>query len=264
MFRNFQYQLQRETYDAILGSPAELVVVDIDDAGFTPEQVCAISRTKSLLSYLSIGQASSVRWYWDPQWVDGNGDAIPGVAPSWLGPRSADWAGAYEVRYWEPEWQAIVKAGVDRILAAGYRGVVYDVVDAFARWGGSLDAQNMMRSFVTDLMAYGFERNPQYIGNPNSGNPLLVDDDYVSAISGQLGECVFYLRQFARPAHETEWATRYLDRVTAGGKQVFLIEYVSPVETRQHVVQKAIAKGYVPYMARQALDTLEPVWEAYQ
>ena len=264
VFRNFQYQLQRERYDAILASPAELVVVDIDDCRFTAEQVASIARTKTILSYLSVGQASSVRRYWNPQWVDGNGNPIPGVAPAWLGPKNADWAGAYEVRYWEPEWRDILTAGIDRILAAGYRGVVYDVIDAFAHWREVPDAQDRMKALVMELMQHGFSRSPDYIGIPNSGYTLLTDENYVAAISGQLAESVFFLRGMPRREGDTGWATQYLDRVTEAGKQVFLIEYVVPPEMRQRVVAQATARGYVPYMSMTSLSTLEPVWQTYQ
>ena len=264
MFGNFQYQLQNEEYGAILDSPAEIVVVDIDDAKFTAEQVAAVAGTKAILSYLSIGQASRIRWYWDDDWVDGDGDPIPGQAPSWLGPKNAEWDGAYEVRYWEPAWRAILMEGIDRILARGYAGVVYDVVDAFTKWGSVPSPQEKMKRLVMELMNYGRAQSAAYIGIPNSGYQLLLDTTYVSAISAQLGESVFYLDGAPRPPGDTAWATNYLDRVTAAGKQVFVLEYMIPTQTRKLAIAKARAKGYVPYPTTRALDTLEPVWQAYQ
>ena len=61
----------------------------------------------------------------------------------------------------------------------------------------------------------------------------------------------------------TTTATSYLDRATAAGKQVFVIEYVYPPEMRQQAAAKAKAKGYVPYMTMKLLNTLEPVWQTY-
>jgi cysteinyl-tRNA synthetase len=264
MFSNFQYQLQNERYKPILESSAELVVVDVDDCKFTPAQVAAIAETKTILSYLSIGQASNVRWYWNKSWVDADGNPIPGAAPAWLGPKNADWAGAYEVRYWDPEWRAILMQGIDRILAAGYAGAVYDVVDSFEHWAEVPEAPEEMKALVKALMDYGRSRNPDYIGIPNLGYQLLVDSSYLSAISGQLAESVFYLKGGPRPPSDTDWATDFLDRVTAAGKQVFVIEYVYPPEMRCEAARKAKSRGYVPYMTMKALNSLEPVWQTYE
>jgi cysteinyl-tRNA synthetase len=264
MFSNFQYQLQRERYNQIRESAAELLVIDIDDAKFTAQQIAALAQTKTVLSYLSIGQASSVRWYWDKNWVDAQGNPIDGKAPSWLGPKNQEWAGAYEVRYWEPAWRAILMKGIDRILAAGYAGVVYDVVDSFERWANVPTAPEDMKALVKALMDHGRAQNPQYIGIPNLGYQLLTDSSYLSAISAQLSESVFYLRGGPRPPSDTAWATDFLDRVTAAGKQVFVIEYVYPPKIRKQAAAKAKERGYVPYMTMKSLNTLEPVWQTYE
>ena len=263
MFSCFQYQLQRERFEAILESPADLVVVDIDDSKFTPDQVKAIADKKTILSYLSIGQASSVRWYWNPSWVDGNGDPVEGRAPCWLGPKSRSWAGAYEVRYWEPEWASILARGIERILEAGYAGVVFDAVDAFGHWGEVADAADKMKTLVMQLMAYGQSRKADFIGIANSGYQLLVDEDYLATISAQLAESVFFKDGMPRPDGESDWAIKHLNRVTEAGKQVFLIEYLAAQAPRRAAVAKARAWGYVPYMARAQLDTLEPPWQTY-
>lgn len=263
MFQSFQYQLQKERFQPIHDSQADLVIVDVDDSRFTPEQVAQIAAKKTILSYLSVGQASNVRWYWDASWVDANGDPVPGRAPSWLAARSRYWAGAYEVRYWEPEWLAIVQQGVDRILAAGYSGVVYDAVDAFGHWGDVGGAPDLMKQLVMQLMEYGRARKPDYVGIPNSGYQLLTDDDYLGSISAQLAESVFYKDGMPRPDGESDWAIKYLNRMTEAGKPVLLIEYLAAQAPRQSACAKAQRWGYVPYMARKELDTLEPTWHTY-
>jgi uncharacterized protein (TIGR01370 family) len=262
-FANFQYQLQNERYEDIFASPAKLIVVDIDDSSFTKQQVAAISEGKALLSYLSIGQASDKRWYWDPAWVDIDGDPIDGQAPSWLGERNGQWPGAYEVRFWEAGWRDILIEGMNRILDRGYGGVVYDVVDAYATWDEPAAAARM-RALVIDLMKYGRAKKDGYIGIPNSGYPLLRNEEYFDSISGQLCESVFYYGGAPRPPNDTKWATDYLDPVIARGKPVFNIEYGIAWDNRKAVVNRARARGYVPYMAAtQKLDTLEPVWQEY-
>jgi cysteinyl-tRNA synthetase len=52
-----------------------------------------------------------------------------------LGGENPDWKGNYKVKYWDPQWQAIIY-GNDRsyakmILDAGFDGVYLDLIDAF-------------------------------------------------------------------------------------------------------------------------------------
>ena len=221
-----------------------------------------IAGGKTVLSYLSIGQASSYRRYWDAAWVDGSGNAIAGKAPPWLGAKSA-WDKSYEVRYWDEGWLAILKQCIDRILACGYAGVVYDVVDAFAYWEkrGEWTAKARMKTLVGELMAHGRSKLPDYIGIPNAGVELLTDAAYRARITAQLCESVYYLGEEPRSAADSGWATAYLDRVAAEGKQVFVLEYPQALASQKDAIKKARAKGYVPYTTTPRLDVLGPVWQ---
>jgi len=262
MIGNFQYQLQREQLDAIRASRADMVVVDVDDCGFTQAQAAEISAAKTLPSSLSIRQASTYRWYWDAAWIDGSGDVNHGTAPAWLGARSP-WDGSYEVRYWDDAWLAILKQCIDRILACGYAGIVYDVVDAFAYWekSGEWTAKARMKTLVAELMAHGRSKLPAYIGIPNAGVELLTDRAYRSRITAQMRESVFYVGDEARSAADVEWATAYLDLVTGDGKQVFDIEYPEALASQKDAIRRSRAKGYVPYTTTPRLDVLGPVWQ---
>ncbi|MBN2553148.1 MAG: endo alpha-1,4 polygalactosaminidase [Spirochaetales bacterium] len=88
-----------------------------------------------VISYLSIGEAESYRYYWDRSW-DRNRDGHPDPgAPSWLAGENPNWQGNYKVRYWDAQWQAILfgteDSYLDRIVALGFDGVYLDIVDAF-------------------------------------------------------------------------------------------------------------------------------------
>lgn len=80
-----------------------------------------------VLAYLSIGEAESYREYWQRAWTD--------APPRWLGEENPDWTGNFKVRYWDPEWQAVIlgdeSAYLDRILTAGFDGAYLDIIDAF-------------------------------------------------------------------------------------------------------------------------------------
>ncbi len=49
-------------------------------------------------------------------------------------PENPNWPGNYKVRYWDPEWQAIIFEYEDKILNAGFDGVYLNIIDAFEYW----------------------------------------------------------------------------------------------------------------------------------
>lgn len=80
-----------------------------------------------IISYMSIGQAESYRWYWKPFWM-----ATP---PSFIVHEDPYWTGNYYVNYWDPSWQNIIAGPGDsyltRVVTAGFDGVYLDLVNAF-------------------------------------------------------------------------------------------------------------------------------------
>lgn len=85
-----------------------------------------------VLAYMSMGQAEDYRWYWNPDWLKNK--------PAWLGPIDEEWEGNYYVRYWMPEWKALVYGNANsytqKIVDAGFDGVYLDPVDASGYWEG--------------------------------------------------------------------------------------------------------------------------------
>lgn len=88
--------------------------------------------SRLVICYMSIGEAEDYRYYWKSEW---NTDP-----PQWLAEENPDWPGNYKVRYWDPDWQAIIfgspDAYLDRIIAAGFDGVYLDIVNAFEYFEG--------------------------------------------------------------------------------------------------------------------------------
>ena len=52
-------------------------------------------------------------------------------AQAFLGPENPDWKGNYKVRYWQPEWQALIQARIVELADAGFDGAYLDIIDAW-------------------------------------------------------------------------------------------------------------------------------------
>lgn len=83
--------------------------------------------TRTLLCYMSIGQAERYRYYWSAGWT-----ALP---PDFIEVEDPNWLDNYYVHYWDPAWQDVIcgsgNSYVKRIADAGFDGVYLDLVNAY-------------------------------------------------------------------------------------------------------------------------------------
>ena len=142
--KSWHYQLQDINPSAIAKSSADMIVIDYsgENGPFTKAQVERMKRKpdgsrRIVIAYMSIGEAETYRWYW------------PQHSSTWLGPENPEWRGNYGVRFWLPDWQAIIFEYTDRIIAAGFDGVYLDKVDEFEEMGH----EDEMVEFVTRISA---------------------------------------------------------------------------------------------------------------
>lgn len=123
-----------EFLDTIASSRYDLILVDLfyEDSALTPEEIARLKQkpqggSRLVIAYMSIGEAEDYRFYWQSGWKPGN--------PDWIESENPNWPGNFVVRYWDPDWQALIfgspNAYLDRILAAGFDGVYLDIIDAF-------------------------------------------------------------------------------------------------------------------------------------
>ena len=140
--QNFLYLINPENFsskvnfiDAVTSTNYDLLIMDLffnDNSEFSPSEVeqlrvKANGGSRLVVAYMSIGEAEDYRYYWEDDWSRHE--------PSWLDKENPDWEGNYKVKYWDPEWQAIIYGNDDsylkRILDAGFDGVYLDIIDAY-------------------------------------------------------------------------------------------------------------------------------------
>ncbi len=252
---------------------ADLLVVepsrDGSEAGmFTRAEVGAAQADGTIvLAYLSIGEAESYRDYWDDGWVT---DGAPTAsAPDWLGPLNPDFPDNYKVRYWEEGWQAIVLGRLDAILDAAFDGVYLDIIDAYEFWeelppAGPPEQGPLMAEFVGRIAAHAWvtRGRPGFLLFPQNGpqilNALTLAERgrYLAAIDGIGVEDTFYFgdAEEDNPLDPQEEALRWIRRFHEAGKLVLAVDYLTAPALQADFVERARAEGFVPLVARRALD----------
>ena len=140
--KNFLYLINPQTYTSKSKFLSDLDATNFDvfiiDASFnddsnplTAADVQALKTKPNgskriVLAYMSIGQAEDYRWYWQKSWLTN--------PPAWLVTAAdPDWQGDYNVRYWMPEWKAIIYGNpssyTQKLLNAGFDGAYLDLYD---------------------------------------------------------------------------------------------------------------------------------------
>ena len=196
---NWGYQLQAKNgldAEKLANQPHDMLVIDPSTDGtdanrFSREEVLDIKGDRSsVVAYISIGEASDFRDYWDKDWTT-NGKAqgkLTDEAPDWLGPVNPDWPESRKVRYWEDDWQDIIfnddKTGeLDFIVANGFDAAYLDIVDAYYYWGAEVkkgqredgdpknekQAAQRMVDFMVDMAKHARETNPDFYLVPQNG-----------------------------------------------------------------------------------------------
>ena len=132
---NPQHYKTRAAYiDALAATNYDLLIVDLyyGDTPLSPSETQRLRHKANggkrlLLAYMSIGEASDYRSYWQKDWGKHR--------PHWLAEPNPEWPGSYKARYWSQEWHDLLygspDAYLDKIIAAGFDGAFLDVMDAW-------------------------------------------------------------------------------------------------------------------------------------
>jgi cysteinyl-tRNA synthetase len=261
--RSFLYQLQAIDLAAIGQTCYDLIVIDYSadggqDRAFTADEIAALSSgpggPKTVLAYLSIGEAEEYRFYWQPGWRPGD--------PAWLDAENPNWAGNYKVRYWDREWQRIVLTFLDRLLDAGFDGAYLDLIDAYEHYEnrGRATAAAEMVSFVEAIRVHARKRDPDFrIVVQNAAELVERFPMYLGLVDGIGQEDIYY--GYAgddrpTPSGATAEMEAHLDTFLAAGKLVLTIDYATTPSHIDEAYARSRAKGYVPFVTTRDLDKL--------
>ena len=129
------YQSRQQFIEEVTATNYDLLIMDLffnDGTPFTADEIEQLRRKKEggrrlVLAYMSIGEAESYRYYWQPEWTSNK--------PDWMAKENPAWEGNFKVRYWYPEWQQIIYGNEDSYLAkimnARFDGAYLDIIDAY-------------------------------------------------------------------------------------------------------------------------------------
>ncbi|MHA1204703.1 MAG: MJ1477/TM1410 family putative glycoside hydrolase [Candidatus Heimdallarchaeaceae archaeon] len=266
---DFAYQLQNIDIEEISNSKYDLIIIDYSADGseeleYNNSQVSYMregNEKKILLSYMSIGEAETYRFYWDNSW-DADNDGIPDDnAPEWLDVENPDWEGNYKVKYWDPEWQRIIfgtnESYLDRIIAAGFDGCYLDIIDAFEYYENERPtAKEEMIDFVISISKYAKSKKPGFLVIPQNGEVLLESDEYRQAIDGIGREDVYFLNNIKRPKNVIEEVTSLLKLLTQENKIVMIIDYPTLYSRVRTFYPLAYQDGFLAHAPPRDLDKL--------
>jgi cysteinyl-tRNA synthetase len=279
---SFVYQLQDLNLDAVGATSFDLVIMDYsaegdDETAYSSDQIEALKVSrggrKIVLCYLSIGEAEDYRFYWHSGWLKN--------APDWLDGENPDWKGNYRVRYWYEDWQVIIEAYLDRVLAAHFNGVYLDLIDAYETYLplNSVQATLEMVRFVKRIQEYGLARDPDFLIFVQNGADLAtVHPEYLNAVDGIGQEDIYYGYNAdgqKTPATITEQLETYLNLFSAAGKIVMTVDYpfsdnedrpyydTVTVEKIRNAYLKSRQQGFIPYCTVRNLNylTINPGFE---
>ncbi len=264
---SWYYHLGKINVEQIARSNADMLVIDFarNDGRIplTREEVARVARRRDgrkrlVISYLSIGEAESYRFYWQQDWTT--------KKPAWHMAENCAWPRNHLVRFWHEDWKRIMFSGpksyLKRIIDAGFDGVYLDRVDVF----GELlqerpSARADMISFVAELTALARRLKPGFIVIAQNAEDLLDSARYRSLLDGLGKEDLLYGQDATGVRNSTSqiWRSAALIRKLQWEfKPVFAVEYLT---TKTAITQADIemrGRGLVPTFAHRDLDGSDP------
>ncbi|MCX6895755.1 MAG: endo alpha-1,4 polygalactosaminidase [Verrucomicrobia bacterium] len=273
---SFAYVLQA---DSLAKSKAEAVaklaacgrdwiVLDAAFSNEEPWQVADLTAIRvgkvgrKVVAYLSIGEAEDYRTYWQRSWKTN--------PPAFLLAENPEWKGNYRVKYWQADWQRIILAAVDKIVASGFDGVYLDIVDGFETF--EQDGKNFIddrlnpetkQSFRRDMVdwvkavaARARQKNSTALVIPQNGTQLFAHADFLRTVDAVGVEDLFTDGDKLQKAADMKYVLECLAPLTTAHKPVLDIEYPRRKERQAQVREQAAKRGFVWLVTDRQLKTL--------
>ncbi len=253
----FVYYLQHADYDALSALDAAMLIVDPQYSGLTTEQIVSLKQQgKTLIAYLSIGEAESYRDYWQPDWRVGH--------PDWILMENPRWNENFRVDYRHPDWQAIVISRVQEIQVLGYDGLLLDVVEAFEtlREKREVTASEAKKAMVNLVAQLRQTMGPDVQLIPNGGVELLQFADYRAVIDGQMKEDTFFNEKGPMNAEWTPYDLAYLAQASADDIYILAVDYPATGDEGA-ALQASRDAGFIPYIAPRDLGSVPAANHTY-
>jgi len=267
--QSWHYHLDKIDVDRIAKADADLLVIDhAREGGSTPltrEEVARLKvradgRKRTVISYISIGEAESYRFFWRDDW---KGDEMPG----WHVAENCAWPRAHMVRFWHDGWKDIIYRGkrsyLSRILDAGFDGVYLDRVDVYGEQEDERPtARDDMIAFVTEMAATARKAKPGFLVIAQNAEDLLSVRRYRDVIDGLGKEDLLYGMHGTGARNkrsEIASAVKSIKHLQADYKPVFAVEYLPSKELIVSAKAELVGLGMVPTFAHRSLDGFDPL-----
>ena len=217
---------------------------------------------RKVIAYISIGEAEDYRAYWQRTWKT--------TPPAFLLGENPEWKGNFRVKYWNADWQKIVLADVDKIMASGFDGVYLDIVDGFETFeqnGNDFIDDRLnpetkqtyrrdMVDWVKAVAAHARKTNAAALVIPQNGTQLLAHSDFLSMVDAVGVEDLFTNGDKLQKAADTKYILDFLSILTAVHKPVLDVEYPKRKERQAHAREQAAQHGFVCLVTDRQLKTL--------
>lgn len=229
----------------------DLIVIDIDQDP-APYRLKPDGTPRAVAAYLSIGEAENYCAYWPVLCERVAKD------PLVLG-ENPDWPGNFTVKYWKPEWHALMRERAREAKAKGFTALYLDKVDAyediasrFPVWSDMTDVQEAMINLVRNIAS----TVPDLDIIMQNAEGLTDAPRLLAAIDGIGKEDLFYGQEVTGEHNEPEAIRWSLSQLHQSRKPVFVIEYLNDPEAQKEALRLIQRVGFVPFFDEEdrALD----------
>lgn len=232
--------------EKLLAADVDMMVIDPD--AYSDKQVAQLkSRGAKVIAYLSVGEAEGYRSYYSEV-----------ASSSLVISENPEWSENYPVKYWEPLWQKILHSYSRTIIAKGFDGLFFDVVDA---WEAFDEDQNkyrgLMEKLLINLVDYARSLNPNLICIIQNSHQLFDNEDLFKRIDGINQEGLY--ASWMPQEMDENWLREKresLGRLRRRGKFVTILEYTREPVQMSRIRLKASMNGFVPYFSVKELDRI--------